>query len=243
MVRRADDAVGAVMAALAESGQEEETLVVFLSDNGMAFPFAKTNCYLASTRVPFVVRWPGRVAPGRADAEHFVSGVDLVPTLLEALGLPVPEGLDGRSFLPLLEGRSQPGRDRIHAVMNATRTDREYPMRCVQTARYGYIYNDWSDGQTRFRNEAQTGLTMAAMRRAAEHDPALAARVEHFLYRTPEELYDAVGDPAARHNLAGDPAHAEPLAALRADLSAWMERTEDPLLPRYRAFLASRGAS
>src|SRR5262249_41848063 len=60
--RRCDDVVGAVLDALAGSGAAGDTLVVFLSDNGMAFPFAKANCYLQSTATPMVVRWPGRVA-------------------------------------------------------------------------------------------------------------------------------------------------------------------------------------
>ncbi|MHC4206685.1 MAG: sulfatase-like hydrolase/transferase, partial [Planctomycetota bacterium] len=71
-VRRCDDTVGAVMRALHESGQSGNTLVMFLSDNGMALPFAKTNCYLHSTRTPWIAAWPGRIKSGVVDKQHFI---------------------------------------------------------------------------------------------------------------------------------------------------------------------------
>ncbi len=103
-VRRADDVVGATLRALKESGEEDNTIVIFLSDNGMPFLFGKWDVYNNSTRTPLLVRWPGHVKPGRDD-EHFVSAVDLMPTLLEVAGVKAPEKLDGRSLLPLFEGQ------------------------------------------------------------------------------------------------------------------------------------------
>ena len=103
---RCDQTVGQVLRALAESGLEDDTLVMFLSDNGMSFPFSKTNCYFNSTRTPWIVRWPGRVKPGTVNRREFVAGIDFMPTILEAAGLPQVDGMDGRSFLPLLAGRN-----------------------------------------------------------------------------------------------------------------------------------------
>ena len=99
-VHRCDKTVGEVLRALREAGLEETTLVMFLSDNGISMPFAKSNCYLASTRTPLVVRWPGIVRPGRVDTENFVSGVDLMPTVLDALGL-----VGSRVWRPRLGGQ------------------------------------------------------------------------------------------------------------------------------------------
>lgn len=232
--RRCDDTVGAVLRALEESDQAENTLVMFLSDNGMAFPFAKTNCYLRSTRTPWIVRWPGRVAPRSTEDRHFISGIDFMPTVLEALGVPAPEGMDGRSFLPLLRGETQPGRERVYTVFHATSAKNEYPMRGVQDQRFGYIFNAWSDGRREFKNESQSGLTMNAMREAAESDAQVAERVKHFLYRAPEELYDLQSDPDALVNLASREDHREDLRRKRAELLRWMEQTGDPLLPEFR---------
>ncbi|MFW6303449.1 MAG: sulfatase, partial [Candidatus Sumerlaeota bacterium] len=145
-VRRCDDTVGRILDALRETGQEDNTLVLFLSDNGMAFPFAKTNCYLNSTRTPWIMRWPGRIKAGRVDFEHFVSGIDILPTFLDAAGIEIHEGVSGRSFLPLLEGNKQGGREYVFTTFNQTAARNNYPMRCVQSKKYGYIYNPWSDG-------------------------------------------------------------------------------------------------
>ncbi len=233
-VRRCDDGVAALLDALRQSGAESDTLVVFLSDNGMAFPFAKTNCYLHSTKTPLLVRFPGATDAGRVDAEHFVSGIDLTPTFLELAGLPCPEGVDGRSFVPLLRGERQPERDRAFTQFHQTAGKGNYPMRCVQTRRWGYIYNAWANGERAFHNESQSGRTFAAMRDAAAGDPAIANRVHLFLHRTAEELYDFAADPHALDNRVTDPACAEELRELRASLEAWMEQTGDPALEAFR---------
>ena len=240
-VRRCDDTVGAVLKEFDDAGLRDRTLVMFLGDHGMAFPFAKTNCYLHSTRTPLIVRWPGVTKPGAVDADHFVGGIDLMPTLLEAAGVPPPEGMDGRSAVPLLRGEKQQGRERVFTQMHETAGRNKYPMRCVHDPRYGYIWNGWSDGETVFRNESQAGLTMKAMRAAAAKDPQIAARVKLFLYRVPEELYDYANDPDALHNLAGDPAHRETLRRLRGELLEWMKLTEDPQRGEYQTFLKDRG--
>ena len=147
-VRRCDDTVGRVLSALHESGQEENTVVMFLSDNGMSFPFAKTNCYLNSTHTPWIVRWPGRVKPGAVNTRDFIEGIDFMPTILDAAGLPTTPGMDGKSFLPLLDGQEQPGRDHVFTVFHKTAGRKSYPMRCLRERRLGYIYNAWADGKT-----------------------------------------------------------------------------------------------
>ncbi|MFF4618927.1 sulfatase-like hydrolase/transferase [Nonomuraea jabiensis] len=100
--RRCDDVVAEVLRALEEAGAAGDTLVVFLSDNGIAVPFAKENCYLQSSRTPLIVRWLGVTLPGRREDAAFVSMIDLFPTFCAAAGLPEPAGLDGRTLLPLL---------------------------------------------------------------------------------------------------------------------------------------------
>lgn len=142
--------------------------------------------------------------------------------------MPPLEGTDGRSFLPLLKGALQTGRDRVFTSINRTAGKNEYPMRAVETARFGYIFNAWSNGKTRFRNESQNGLTMKAMIEAAKTDSEIAARVKLFLYRTPEEFYDYENDPDALHNLIDDPRYADEVERHRAMLAEQMQATDDP---------------
>ncbi|MHC4175708.1 MAG: sulfatase family protein, partial [Planctomycetota bacterium] len=158
-VHRCDQTVGQVLRALKDTGFEDNTLVMFLSDNGIALPFAKTNCYLNSTKTPWIVRWPGVVKPGTVDTEHFISGIDYMPTILDVLGLPGVAGMDGTSFVPLLTSTGQENRDKVFTVFHETSAKRRYEMRCVQNKKFGYIYNAWSDGQMVFKNESQSGLT------------------------------------------------------------------------------------
>jgi len=231
-VRRCDDTFGKVLLALRESGFEDRTLVMFLSDNGIAIPFAKCNAYLASTRTPWIVRWPGVVKPGSVDREHFISGVDFFATVLEALELPAPEGLDGFSFLPLLRGQPQPGRNMVFTQIDKKAGGAAVPMRCVQDSHFGYIFNAWSDGQYWYRNNNE-GMTMRAMNEAAETDPFIAQRVHMFRYRVPEELYDLEKDPDCLENLVEQPEYREEADRMRKALSQWMKRTQDPLLPAF----------
>jgi len=240
---RCDETVGEVLRALKESGLEDSTLVMFLSDNGISMPFAKSNCYLTSTRTPWLVRWPGKVKPGVVDTEHFISGIDFMPTILEAPGLSAPAGMDGRSFLPLLVGGDQTARDRVFTCYNDTSGRKHFPMRCLQTKQFGYIYNAWSDGTTRYQAEPMGGLTFRAMRQAAASQKAIADRVEMLLHRVPEEYYDFAADPDGLHNRIADPKCQEQIAQARKEMLLWMERTQDPLVESYRARITSKPQS
>ena len=233
-VRRCDDTFGAVLKALDESGQADRTLVMFLSDHGMALPFAKTNCYLHSTHTPWMVRWPGKTKAGSVDDKHFISGIDFMPTAFEAAGITLPEGLDGKSFVPLLTGQAQSGRQHVFTQFHQTAGRKRFPMRCVQNKRFGYIFNAWADGKRVFKNESQSGRTFKAMREAAPGNPKIAARVKLFQYRVVEEFYDFEKDPDARHNVIGNPEYKKQIDALRGELAGWMRRTGDSALEAFK---------
>ncbi len=235
----ADETVGQVLKALDDSGRADNTMVMFLSDHGMPYPFAKRGCYMNSTRTPWIVRWPGKVKPGSADENHFVSGIDFMPTVLEAAGLDAPAGMDGKSFLPVLAGKKQAGRGRVYTVLHKSAQNEPLPIRSVQDERFGYIYNGWADGRD-FRQPKQYGGAIYQMMRkikAGKADKKTTECVEKFLRRTPEELYDYTKDPDALNNLAGDPKHKDTLKRLRGELVAWMKRTKDPLQPNYEEYL------
>ncbi len=231
-VRRADDSVGATLQALRDSGEEQNTLVLFLSDHGCPFPFAKENCYLASTKTPLMVRWPGVTRPGGVDHEHFVSAVDLAATLLEVCGLPGLADSDGSSFAPLLQGRKQPGRDQVVTVFHHTPGHPDMPMRGLLRGRYGYVYNAWAGGERSYTpGDPFGGLTWKAMREAAKSDPLVESASGSAWQRTPEELYDYEADPNALKNRIDDPELAEVAQRMRAELAAWMRRKKDRCCP------------
>lgn len=236
-VSRADAVAGAVLRALDEAGHRGDTLVMFLSDNAISLPFAKAGCWYHSTRTPWIVRWPGVVEPGSRDASHFVAGIDMAPTLLDAAGVAPLPGSDGESFVPVLRGEERPDRRRVFTQIDELRRGGTYPTRAVTEERFGYLFNAWSDGRTTFQNAAQAGPTMRALLAAARADPALQRRLHHLRFRAPEELYDYEDDPDALHNLIDDPRYEPERARLRNELLAHMERTGDPQLASFRRHL------
>ena len=233
-VRRADDSTGAVLKALAESGQEANTVVMFLSDHGMPLPFAKTNIYHHSTNTPWIVRWPGKVKADAVDSEHMISAIDFMPTILDIAGVEHPAGLQGKSFLPVLEGKKQAGREMVIKEYNENAGGGRHPMRGVQTKKYGYLFNPWSNGERKFRTATQGTDTYKRMVELAATDEKIAARVRLFDYRVVEEFYDYEADPDALHNLIDDPKAAKELKRHRKMLEDWMVRTKDPCLHAFR---------
>ncbi len=233
-VYRCDQNIGAVLRALQESGLEDNTLVLFLSDHGAAFPFSKSQCYLNSTKTPLIVKWPGKIKPGSVDSIHFVTGIDLMPTIMETIGLPLIPKLDGKSFLPLLQGQTQKGREYAYSTFYQIFAKIRYPMRCVQNEEFGYIYNFWADEDLAIRGDATGGLTWRAMIKAAETDSTIAKRVELFKFRVPEEFYDVKNDPDGLINLATNPDYQDELDEFREKMQDMMIKYHDPASETYR---------
>jgi N-sulfoglucosamine sulfohydrolase len=232
-VRRMDDGVGAVLAALEESGESGRTIVVFISDHGISMPYAKLNCYQASLRVPFVIHAPGVTTPNSRNTHDLVSAVDLAPTLLDLAGIVVPGHMAGRSFAPLLRGAAQERRDFVIGYYYRNLRAKEmYPEFTVQMRDWTYVYNPWVDGTKEAHNSDYThSPSLAAIWKAAESSPAIRQRSEFHKYRVIEELYDLRADPHAYHNLAAVEEYAPVVRQMRQRLVEWMRATDHPALP------------
>jgi N-sulfoglucosamine sulfohydrolase len=233
-VRRTDDSVGAILAALKASGEDDRTVVMFLSDHGMPLPFVKTQLYHHSTHTPLVIRYPGMTKAGAIDERHMVSAVDFLPTLLDIAGIAPPAGLDGRSFAALLKGQTQADREMVVKEYNENSGGSRDPMRAIETKQFLYIFNPWSSGK-RIMQTATTGTpTYRRMHELAASDPNIAARHKLYQFRVVEELYDIEHDPDCLKNLINDPASAPARDRLRGDLEQWMIKTHDPMLEVFR---------
>jgi N-sulfoglucosamine sulfohydrolase len=232
-VYRCDQIVGEVLRALREAGQEENTLVMFLSDNGIAVPFAKSNCYLHSTRTPWMARWPGKIKAGSTDSKHLISSIDFMPTVLDVLGLKQVEGMNGKTFLPLLESEPQEGRKYAFTEYHRTHARAAFPMRAVHTEDYGYLINFWAGRTKPMRMDSTNGRTFSAMQEGGKEDPEIAARVKLFEHRVLEEFYDFEHDPDGLNNLIDSPEHQEEIQELRDALISQMKLTNDPALDAF----------
>jgi N-sulfoglucosamine sulfohydrolase len=206
----------------------------------MAFPFAKANCYLQSTRTPFVLVWPGVTKPGTVQDSARITMLDLLPTFCDAAGIPVPDGATGQSLRSALRGERTPD-ETVFTVFHETSAKRRYEMRCAQDSRYGYIWNAWSDGEREYRAENMHGLSWPAMQDST--DPGVARRCDFHLRRAPEELYDLRTDPHSLADLAADPRHRAVMEDYRERMRAWMAESGDPLRERFEREIAGCSAS
>jgi arylsulfatase A-like enzyme len=230
MVRRFDEGLGDLLDVVESNGTAGDTIFVLTTDHGIAMPWAKGFLTDAGLETMLFMRFPGRAAERR---EELVSNIDVLPTLLEACGLKVPARVQGRSLLPLLDGRSTAARESIFG--EKTFHDCYDPMRCIRTRRWKYIRNFEKSSLWRPTGDSMRGAYLELGPRAFGGRPA-------------EELYDLQADRAERKNLAEEPGHAEVKEDLRNRLSGWMRRTCDPLLdgpvasPFYRDALAEVSA-
>ena len=177
-----------------------------------------------------MVRWPGVTQGGAVDGKHMISAVDMLPTLLDIVGAKHPAKLDGRSFLPLIQGKKQIERDRVFKEYNENAGASRDPMRAVQTKRYLYIFNPWSNRERVFATATTGTVTYRRLVALAKQDKRLAKRLNLYKYRVPEELYDISNDPDCLHNLIDESRDQAALPSLRSELEGWMKRTKDPML-------------
>lgn len=212
-IQRADQSFGTVMETLRRHGQEANTIVIFMGDNGMAFPHGKGSLFDPGLNVPLIARWPGRIRPAVTDT--LISGEDLAATFLDAGGVTAPpKGVTGRSFFPLLTGtgrytpreyvfaaRLHHGNANFTAETKASGFDLS---RCVRNARYKLIYNltpHMEYWPVDSGNDPGWQEILAAHRAGT-----LKPEHERAYFRNPRpvlELYDLEKDPGELENLAG----------------------------------------
>src|SRR6185312_8381646 len=129
------------------------------------------------------------------------------PTLCDVLKLDTPKRLDGRSFAPLLKGEKQSGRDFVVTEYNENSGGSRDPMRSIITKDYAYIFSPWSDGKRQMATATLGTVTYRRMKALSPQNPQLAARLDLFEHRVPQELYDYAHDPDALTNLIDHPQH------------------------------------
>ncbi len=223
-----DTQVGEILALLERHGLRDNTLVMVVSEQGNAFPFAKWTCYDSGLQSAMLVRWPGRVTAGSLSAA-MVEYVDVVPTLVELAGGGPVDGLDGRSFVPVLKGESNRHKDYVFGIMTTRGINNGSPkfaIRSIRGDRFKLIWN--LHHQTTFSNAAMTKPYFISMEEKANAGDAVAARLVHAYRHRPEfELYDLATDPLERNNLASQPRYASDMASLWSRLEGWMRRQGD----------------
>jgi N-sulfoglucosamine sulfohydrolase len=225
-VSRLDQGVGFMLDALKQTKQTDNTLVIFLSDNGVPFPGAKTTLYDAGLNLPLIVSSPTQKRRGLTNAA-MVSWIDVMPTVLDWAGAKAPPELQGRSVLPVLEQEKPGGWDVVYGSHQFHEITMYYPMRMIRTRTHKYIVNLAHPLEYPFASDLYGSPTWQGVLKRG--DKALGQRpLADFLRRPREELYDLEKDPHELKNLAADPRQAKVLAELRGRLKEWQKKTKDP---------------
>lgn len=213
----ADAAVGQLLDMLEATGLDRTTWVVFVTDHGPALPRAKSTLYDAGTGIAMVIRPPRNTDVTPRVYDDLFSGVDLVPTLLESLGLDIPDDVEGVSHATQLAGAAaQPARTEVFTMK--TYHDSFDPIRAIRTKEFSYIEN--------YASRPLLDLPWDI----ADSAPGRIVEPLSRAMRPARELYDLTADPAETHNLlergATDPAEAV-ATELSLLLNDWRERTGD----------------
>ena len=231
-VRDLDIGFGLIENVLEERGLKENTLVIFMGDNGEALLRGKGTLAQRGTHVPLLVRWPGYVKPGTA-SDSLVSGVDLSATILEAAGLETAPGMTGVSFFDELRGKPFEGREMVFAERGwhfgpIGRSDGFDLSRSITTRRYLYLYNATPEKIFSPVDMSQN-LGWLAIKQMHE-EGTLSALHERLYFQNPRplfELYDLQEDPFQLENLAGEAKVKAVETKLRMEMDKWMVRESD----------------
>ena len=235
-VEALDKEVGAILAMLRETGQADNTMVIFSSEQGWDFAFGKWTNWDIGVHSAMIARWPSRIKGGQ-ETDALVQIADIVPTFIDAAGGdPADYDLDGVSFLDVLEGKSNRHRRYVYGLHNNVPEGDPYPIRSIRDDEYHYIVN--LNYKQPYHEKHLMSEKLAnrydlqwwqALKNAAENGDASAKKLyEKYHNRPAEELYRVDEDPWEMNNLADKPQYAKIKKRLLTELHRWMDKQNDP---------------
>ena len=260
-VSRVDQGLGRLVQILKDSDRWENTLVVYISDHGIAMPGAKTTLYEGGMHSPCIVRNPYNERRGVV-TDAMISWVDLAPTILDFAGLlgdttgTVKQSViakfpatargtqttkdtkrgefHGRSFLSVLDQDHANGWDQVFASHTFHEIQMYYPMRVVRERKYKLIWNIAYPLPFPFASDLWAAPTWQVQYQQGLDAPYGAKTVGTYMQRPEFELFDVEKDPHEGKNLADDPAYAEVLETMKKKLREFQQRSSDPWILKWK---------
>jgi len=216
LVHRMDNSIGCIIDVLEDTGLYENTLLIYTTDHGISFPGAKATLFDPGIEVALLMWGPEPFCGGkRIDA--LLSNADIMPTLLDLCGIPIPPEVQGKSMLPLIKGEVEAIHEEVY--LELTYHAAYDPIRGVRTNRYKYIRSfEWRPYW--FPPNIDPGPSKDVARKYGYFDKV----------RPVEMLFDLFKDPLEKVNLAEEPQYKDVLTYMRRKLYDWMKNTGDPLL-------------
>ena len=224
-----DQQVGKINELIDKSGKADNTIFIFLSEQGNSFPFAKWTCYSQGLHSGMVVRYPKMVQAG-SKSDALVEYIDVLPTLLDVANVKHnKKDLDGESFAQVLSGEKSEHKAQVFGLLSSTGVNtgpQFYGVRTVANKQYRFIKN--LNHEVKYFNPAMGGDFWKETTNKAQAGEAFAKDyVKRYTRRSEYELYDVVNDPYEMHNLAYDPQYTDVVEEMKKQLSNWMEKQGD----------------
>jgi N-sulfoglucosamine sulfohydrolase len=233
-VSRLDQGIGRLVSHLKDAGVYDNTIIIYISDNGIAFPGAKTTLYEPGMRLPCIIKKVNQKKPEVKD--NLVSWVDLTPTILELVGLyPSKNTFHGKSFKSILDNPKVTTSDEeeIFASHTFHEVTMYYPMRVIENKKYKFIYNiahkldypcakDLWDSPT-WQSAYKGGLNAYYGKRT----------IDAYLHRPMFELYDVINDPNEINNLAYNKDYLPVQLQFVEKMKLFQKQTKDPWIVKW----------
>ena len=235
-----DREVGLLETEIEKLDIKKDTIFIFTSEQGSALPFAKWTNYDSGLKTAFIIRWPNNIKSGSV-SNAMIEYVDVIPTLTDMVSNRVPKNLDGKSFKSVLMGKKSEHKDYVYGIQTSfnIHEGNAYPVRSVRTERLKLIHNLMPDNT--FSNILTSGnwfkeeLTLEK-----KHDQE---NYLGYLKRPEYELYDIVNDPFEQKNIIDQPNLQQEVAALKSNLTSWMQKQGDKGIESELAVCERKGFS
>jgi len=228
-ISRIDQGFGKLMDMLEATGKSENTIVIYISDNGMAFPGAKTTLYEPGIKLPCIIKDPSITHKGKTNSA-MITWADLTPTILDMANVEyTPKEFHGRSFKGILNQENPEGWDEVNASHTFHEITMYYPMRVSRSKNYKLIWNIAWRLEYPFASDLWAASTWQGIYRH-EKEYFGQRKVHDYLFRPEFELYDLAADPGELNNLAGDDKYEEILISMKEKMKTFQKQTADPWL-------------
>ena len=219
-----DREVGLLETEIQKNGIKNDTIFIFTSEQGSAFPFAKWSNYDNGLKTAFIIRWPSKIKAGSV-TKAMIEYVDVIPTLTDLVSNSVPKNLDGESFKSVLMDPKTEHKDYVYGIQTSFNIHEgaPYPIRSVRTKRLKLIHNLMPDNT--FSNILTTGKWFKDELKLEQKTGQ--KNYMAYLKRPEYELYNIVKDPFERENIINQPQYQKEVVALKSHLFEWMKHQGD----------------
>ena len=225
-IGRLDTYIGNLERQLQWQGIRDNTIVIFMSDNGRPFPGSKTRLYDSGVKTPFIIKWPKGITQPGSVCQSLVSSIDIAPTLLEIANVAVSPSMQGKSFAALMKEPATKFRNYVFTEHNWH--DYEAYERAVRTAEFLYVFNGRPALANQGPLDAVNSPSFQGLVKAKTNGNLTPIQRDVFVTPRPaEEFFNVAEDPLQQTNVMTNTKYVNDIRKLKKILKQWQSKTGD----------------